>query len=787
MFTRSVKCGQDGCLRTFRYPKALVRHIESEHVLVRNGEFNENMEEDGEDQLPALDPQVHVDQEEFSLDVTNSAALFLAKMKASSSAVQSTVDHVVAGSTELFSNIISRLKFKTEQYLTSQNIDPDDPERENLMAIFDQCENPFENLETAYKQQKYFESSGYFVTPREIPVGVAYHPRYNRDTGHVEQVAKQVTFQYIPLRDLLKCILESKGFMNAITEHHPSQDGVMRDFHDGDFCKEHEFFSKENTIKLLPFVDDCEVANPLGSKAGLHKITMVYFIILNLPPKFRSSLNNCFLLSLFNAGDVKTYGYAPFLQPLVDDIKFLEQEGLSITTNDFEGTVYAGIAQVTGDNLGMNGILGFVESFVSNHYCRHCNMHRNEMQGSSTACQEQLRSVHEYEEDLELNNYTETGIKSYCIFNEVENFHVTTNYAPDIMHDLLEGVCGLEVYLVLAQLIREDLFDLDLLNSRITSFDYSATDSKNKPSPISNNRLQQPDGASGQTASQMWCLVRNLPLLIGDKVPEGHPFFELLLLLMECMDFIFCPEITTEETYFVKHLIKEHHEYFLEIFPDRTLKPKHHFMTHYPHQMRLLGPLIHFWTIRFEAKHRFFKRLGHIVCNFRNILKTLSFRQQMFLCYNIMSGRDLAEIDLEVGPGSQEMVESLDGADLIVRALGVHMFDMVYVAKWCVLHGIKYSKNLLVITGKSDDMLPVFQQILYVIVCENNGVHLLTQGWKTIEYHRHTHSYAIEQPNNPLYSFISVNDLYDYFPCHASESYNEEDLQSHVVLRHRIP
>lgn len=63
------------------------------------------------------------------------------------------------------------------------------------------------------------------------------------------------------------------------------------------------------------------MANPIGSKVGLHKIKMVYFIILNLCPRFRSSLDNCFLLSLFNAGDVKTYGYGPFLKPFDDDIE----------------------------------------------------------------------------------------------------------------------------------------------------------------------------------------------------------------------------------------------------------------------------------------------------------------------------------------------------------------------------------------------------------------------------------------------------------------------------------
>jgi hypothetical protein len=113
--------------------------------------------------------------------------------------------------------------------------------------------------------------------------------------------------------------------------------------------------------------------------------------------------------------------------------------------------------------------------------------------------------------------------------NDIENFHVSTNYAPDVTHDLLEGVCGVEVHLVLAALIDEGLFDLDLLNSRITSFDYSPADCKNKPSSITIQKLQNPDGASGQTATQMWCLVRYLPLIIGDKVPERHEYFEVIL------------------------------------------------------------------------------------------------------------------------------------------------------------------------------------------------------------------------------------------------------------------
>lgn len=58
--------------------------------------------------------------------------------------------------------------------------------------------------------------------------------------------------------------------------------------------------------------------------------------------------------------------------------------------------------------------------------------------------------------------------------------------------------------------------------------------------------------------------------MIGDKVPDDNEHLELILLL-ECMDFIFCREVTVEETLFLKQLIKDHHDHFLQLYPERNL------------------------------------------------------------------------------------------------------------------------------------------------------------------------------------------------------------------------
>jgi hypothetical protein len=119
-------------MRTFRYSYALIRHIQSTHGITDVENENVRLVVDNDDGDPVPDvnlditPAVAIKRHpELNLeesDVTNSAAVFVAKMKASSSTVQSTVDHVVKETSNLFSDVIWTLKRKTEEFLQSKNI-----------------------------------------------------------------------------------------------------------------------------------------------------------------------------------------------------------------------------------------------------------------------------------------------------------------------------------------------------------------------------------------------------------------------------------------------------------------------------------------------------------------------------------------------------------------------------------------------------------------------------------------------------------------------------------------
>ena len=53
------------------------------------------------------------------------------------------------------------------------------------------------------------------------------------------------------------------------------------------------------------------------------------------------------------------------------------------------------------------------------------------------------------------------------------------------------------------------------------------------------------------------------------------------------------------------------------------------------------GPLSRMWSMRYEAKHRYFKRWAGIMGNFKNIPKTLAAHHQRYMCYKLLQANYL--------------------------------------------------------------------------------------------------------------------------------------------------
>lgn len=65
--------------------------------------------------------------------------------------------------------------------------------------------------------------------------------------------------------------------------------------------------------------------------------------------------------------------------PLITELLSLQENGIIVHVQNEEKTVYFQLASLLGDNLGMNSILGFSESFSSNSCCRFCKIEKKKI------------------------------------------------------------------------------------------------------------------------------------------------------------------------------------------------------------------------------------------------------------------------------------------------------------------------------------------------------------------------------------------------------------------------
>ena len=93
------------------------------------------------------------------------------------------------------------------------------------------------------------------------------------------------------------------------------------------------------------------------------------------------------------------------------------------------------------------------------------------------------------------------------------------------------------------------------------------------------------------TASQSLLLVRILPLLIGDKVPENDENWQCFLLLRKIIDILACPVASADLCGSLKVLILEHHREFVSLYSEDAMIPKFHYLVHYPEQIFRVGPM----------------------------------------------------------------------------------------------------------------------------------------------------------------------------------------------------
>ncbi|XP_041949692.1 uncharacterized protein LOC121709989 isoform X4 [Alosa sapidissima] len=296
------------------------------------------------------------------------------------------------------------------------------------------------------------------------------------------------------------------------------------------------------------------------------------------------------------------------------------------------------------DNLGAHSIGGFVESFSSTHVCRFCLGEKSQFQVSEVRtgafCPRTIQEhkVHIQTAQGNTNQSHCCGVKRQCPLTEkLKHFDVLCGYPPDLLHDLFEGIVPLELALCLNAFIKERYFTFNELNQLIKEFPYRWADKTDAPQPVPLSYATRK--SVGGNAHENWALLRLLPLIVGERIPESDPKWLVLLNLKDIVELVIASVHTDSTICYLDSKISEHRHRFLAAFPQQTLIPKHHFLEHYPQLIKAFGPLVSLWTMRFEAKHSFFKRVVRHTHSFRNILLSLAVKHQLMLAYHLHSSK----------------------------------------------------------------------------------------------------------------------------------------------------
>lgn len=765
-FSRHFSCRQIDCTRTFQNVYTFKRHL-----LLKHGENTDNSQNTEvivySNAVPIQNETCYLSKnceliephsvlafdttsnstetvlEDFKKNVSENALLFTSKLYSNYSFPRNIVQSVVQDVSQALSKPLDMLKNK----IASLNI-----ESQEIMEMCDILDNFFKHFNSEYLRLKHIRLTDIFIEPVSVIAGQIMNDKKSKGRPIAE--ITNCTYQYIPVPKTLQHFLQLPSVYDSISSYNLSDEYSNRihNLVQGSLWKEIKLKYKDREVfPLLLYSDDFEIGNPLGSHAGVYKICGVYISLACLPPEFASLLENIFLVQLCFSNDIKYLGNERVFQYLLRDLQLLESEGLVIDTETGK-KVYFSLVLILGDNLGIHSMLGLQQSFNSNYFCRFCRCTKEVTASSIEETEDSLRSVDTYENDQINQSY---GIKELCIWNQLSNFHIYRNLSVDIMHDIFEGICRYDLGNILYQFIYIDkFFSLETLNSRLKFYNFN---DKNRPPLISKSQVLQKHILL--SAAEMNAFVKNLSILVGDLIPYDNQVWDLYLCLVEIIDITTSKEIIPADVDLLKTIIAEHHSLYIQLFG--KLKPKHHFLVHYPRLLVKIGPVNNLSSIRFEAKHKQFKANANATTSRKNILYSLATKNQLNMFYRLLSKKGF-EDNFQFGPEDTDFDLGSEKFNIFKSYVNSDISDHYLPVMWVKVGGIKYSFSL-VVTIDFESILPVFGTIRSIIINESDKmIYFILNKMRTLKLNEHYHAYEVETQN--ILCCKEYTELFDIFP-----------------------
>lgn len=417
----NYKCVQSNCYRNFEFLNSFRKHLKkhclddnsnnstqkldhtssekeylSNEVYVDN--FDDSAEEVAAEVLVSEDSKYLTSFEKFTEVVENKSLHFVSELYSNNTFCRKDIQHILNAVSELYKDALGIFRESLNDLISEYCI-----EESRKIIVFkyvNALQNIFTGLETEYFRLKKFEECEFYIKPVEYVVGEQIDKIY-KGIG----LPKTYTAEFIPMQIVLRKLFELPFIYKKTLQNIKAMEKEkhVSNIVNTDFWKskvKNLNLSTNSTFPIIIYFDEYETGNPLGSHAGIHKLGAVYLSIPCIPQKFLAHLDNIFLALLFHRADYSEFGCSIVLNKLIEELIKLESEGITIKTESGTQNIYFCVCFVLGDNLGLNSILGFTESFRANFYCRFCKCDREEMQKQCEQVNEKLRNKSNYDSDL---------------------------------------------------------------------------------------------------------------------------------------------------------------------------------------------------------------------------------------------------------------------------------------------------------------------------------------------------------------------------------------------------
>ena len=200
------------------------------------------------------------------------------------------------------------------------------------------------------------------------------------------------------------------------------------------------------------------------------------------------------------------------------------------------------------------------------------------------------------------------GITKNLPLNYSQYYHLINSLPPDVADDTFEDFATDLLQKLLSFFVQLKVLTPEIVSTAISSFNCSPIDQHNKPQVLkitSNINFK-----NKQIACKMWNLIRLFSSLFEEYPHTGNEVWNLCISFCQVVKKLCAVSITRGHISILQILIDNLLEKYVSLILSVDVKPKTHFLRHYPKMIGCFRSFIK--TVRFKANHGYFTSLFNI-------------------------------------------------------------------------------------------------------------------------------------------------------------------------------